>query len=204
MKRIFKNKFVQYIGFLLVTVIVIAVLSNLTSGFTKPIDKDALTPQLNEDNYFFEKIEDGDFYTSATVDAVAKNGIITFDGKIADSDPSSVDVGATIQLASISLKAGEYTFTCFNKEDPSWKTYMAVATYTVDGTKYTVHADFDKAPNNTAKDVTKLGQTFTLEQDATVVFSVQLMEGVNLDNVKAIPVLVDGDEVGAYSVGILK
>ncbi len=66
-------------------------------------------------------------------------------------------------------------------------------------TKYTIYADHEKAPNNTANDETKLGQTFTLDEATTVTFTVQLMEGVNLDNVDAIPVLVKGDKIGSHS-----
>ena len=199
MEKFFRKRWVQYTLIVLVTIAAVALLTRLTNGFTDPIDGDTFKPSLNEDNFFYEKIEDGEFYTSPTVDAYAENGIITFNGKIADTNPNTVDISDSVQLASFKLEPGTYTFSCFNKEKPSWKTYIAVGTYTVDGTKYTIYADHEKAPNNTANDETKLGQTFTLDEAATVTFTVQLMEGVNLDNVDAIPVLVKGDKVGSHS-----
>lgn len=203
MKKFFKKKWVQYVLLLIAAVILCGVASRLTSGFTVFDVEEMFSVKLNEDNYFYEKIDDGVFYSDANVDAVADKGIITFNCEIPDTDASAVTVAEEIELATIQLKAGTYTFTCFDDEKPTWKTYYATGTYVIDGVTYTWYADMDKAPNNSANSGSLLGKTVELEKDTIVVFEVHLCEGVELNNVKAVPVLVEGDEDGAYSNGII-
>ena len=200
MKRFFRKRWVQTVSVILASVLLCSFVGIATSGFTNFDSEEIFSVKLNEENYFYNRIEDGDLCVAATYSGKAENGIISFTGTINDHDPNSVDIAKSVQIASIPLEAGTYTFTCFDDEKPEWTTYIAVATYTVDGTKYTAYADYKTAPNNVAKDPTKLGMTFTLEEATTVTFRIQLMEGANLKNVKAVPVLVDGDKPGSYSL----
>ena len=123
MKKFFRKKWVQCVLFLVAAVILCGIASRLTSGFTVFDVEEMFSVKLNEDNYFYEKIDDGVFYSDANVDAVADKGIITFNGEIPDTDASAVTVAEEIELATIQLKAGTYTFTCFDNEKPTWKTY---------------------------------------------------------------------------------
>ena len=202
MKKFFKKRWVRTTLIIIAAVVACGFASRLTSNFTNFDPEEMFSLKLNEDNYFFEKIDDGDFYSSGNIDAVAKDGIITFDGEIADSDPATVKVGETVELPTLQLKAGEYTFTCFNDEKPSWKGYYAVGTFVSGGETYTWYADFEDAPNNKNDSKLLLGKTITLKEDTAVFFEIRFCEGVELDNLKAVPVLVDGDEDGAYSNGI--
>ena len=175
---------------------------NLTDGYDNLDFKDNLTLKLNEDNFFFEKIEDGEIYDNTSIDAVAKNGVITLNGKIVDTDPGAITLSDSIDLGTVTLPAGEYTFTCFNS--PSYKGYYAVGTYTLDGATYTWYADFDKAPNNTTNSTLLQGKTIELPEEVEVNFEIRLVEGVELKNVKACPVVVEGDENGNYYKGFFK
>lgn len=187
----------------LVTVILCGLLSRLTNGFTD-FDPDSMFSQkLNEDNFFYEKLENGSFYEDANIAVVANNGILSMEGKIADTDPETVDVAKTLSLGTITIEPGTYTFTCFSEDKPTWKTYYATGTYAVDGVLYTWYADMNEAPNNSAKDETKLGKTVTLDEQTVVTFHINLCEGVNLKGVSAIPVLVEGEKDGKYSNGII-
>lgn len=183
----------------LVAVILCGLLTRMTDGFTDF----SFEQKLNEDNLFYDTIDDGSFYEDANIAAIASGGIITLDGKIADTDPNSVDVAKSLSLGTITLKPGTYTFTCFKDEKPSWKTYYATGTYVENGVVYTWYADMSTAPNNSAKDDTKLGKTVTLQEETTVTFFVNLCEGVELKDVKAIPVLVEGEKDGKYSNGLI-
>ena len=179
-----------------------ALVFSLTDGYDNVDLKDNLTLHLNEDNYFFEKIEDGEIYDNVNIDAIAKNGVVSLNGKIADTDPGSIDFSEPIELATITLPAGEYTFTCF--DSPSYKNYYAVGTYVLGGKTYTWYADFDKAPNNTTNSTLLQGKTIELTEEVEVVFEIRLIEGAELNNVKARPIVVEGDKDGSYYNNILK
>lgn len=195
MKKFFRKRWVTNILLVLAAVAVCAFVFKLTDGFETFNPKDIATLDLNEDNLFFEQIEDGEIFDNLQVTAIAENGAITLKGEIADSSPATVDLSDAIDLGSITLKPGTYTFTCF--KDPAYKSHYAVGTYTIAGTTYTWYADFEKAPNNTAGAVNLLGRTITLEEEVTVSFEIRLVEGAKL-NTKAMPVIVEGEEVGNF------
>lgn len=173
---------------------------SITDGYDNVDLKDNLTRQLNEENYFFEQIEDGEIYDNINIDAVAKNGVITLNGEIADTDPSVITLSDSIALATIKLPAGEYTFTCF--DNPAYKSHYAVGRYTLDGKTYTWYADFEKAPNNVSDSALLQGKTIELPEETEVTFEIRLVEGAELKNEKAIPVLVEGGEDGSYYKGL--
>ena len=179
-----------------------ALVFGLTDGYDNVDLKDNLTLKLNEDNFFFEKIEDGDIYDNVNIDAAAKNGVITLDGKIADTDPNAITLSDSISLATVTLPAGEYTFTCF--DNPNYKSHYAVGTYVLDGKTYTWYADYDKAPNNTTNSTLLQGKTIELTEETEVTFEIRLVEGAELDNVKARPIVVEGDKDGSYYKGFFK
>ena len=179
-----------------------ALVFSLTDGYDNVDLKDNLTLQLNEDNFFFEKIEDGEIYDNVNIDATAKDGAIVLDGKISDTDPNTITMSEPIGLATLTLPAGEYTFTCF--DNPSYKSYYAVGTYTLSGKTYTWYADFDKAPNNATNSTLLQGKTIELPEETEVTFEIRLVEGAELDNVKARPIVVEGDEDGSYYKGFFK
>lgn len=179
-----------------IAVFATAMLFKMTDNLTTFAPDKVFALDLNEDNLFYEKIEDGEIYDNLEVEAIAKNGIITLNGELIDTSPSTIDQSTPIALATITLEAGEYTFTCFN--DPSYKSYYAVGTYEIDGETYTWYADFNKAPNNSENDETLLGKTVELTEETEVTFEIRLIEGAELENVKAVPVLVEGDKDGSY------
>ena len=196
MKKFFRKKWVKNTLLVIVAVIVCALVSRLTNGFNDWDADTVFSVDLNEENLFFEKIEDGEIYDNLQVEAVAENGLIVLDGEIADSSPTTVDLSNSIDLGSITLAPGTYTFTCF--KNPAYKSHYAVGTYAIAGTTYTWYADYEKAPNNSANDVTLLGRTITIDEEVTVNFEIRLVEGAKLNNVKAMPVLVEGDEPGTF------
>ena len=100
--------------------------------------------KVNQDNLFYEQIEDGEIYDNYQIDAVAEGGIITLDGKIAAVDTSVLTFSDPIAFATLTLEPGTYTFSCF--EDSSIKSYFAVGQYTLYGEDYTWLADFGKVP----------------------------------------------------------
>ena len=186
----------------ILSAVVVPVLFNLTDGFDNVDLKDNLTRKLNEENYFFEQIKDCVIYDNIQVDTVAKSGVITLDGEIANTNPGTITLSNPVALATVTLPAGEYTFTCF--KTPNIKAYYAVGTYTVDGDTYTWYADYEEAPNNEAKDELLQGKTVKLTEETVVTFEIRLVEGAKLDNVKAVPVLVEGDENGSLYAGFFK
>ena len=173
-----------------------AIVFNLTDGYDNVDLKDNLTRKLNEDNFFFEKLDDGVIYDNVNIDAEIKNGVITLDGSIADTDPNTITLSDSIGLTTLTLPAGEYTFTCF--DHPNYKSYYAVGTYTLGGKTYTWYADFEDAPNNSTNSALLQGKTVELADEAKVTFEIRLVEGAELDNVKGYPVLVEGDENGNF------
>lgn len=180
----------------LVSVLAVSMLFTMTDNLTTFAPDKVFARDLNEDNLFYEKIEDGEIYDNLEVDAIAENGIITLNGDITDTSPATIDQSTPIALGKLTLEAGEYTFTCF--KNPNIKSCYAVGTYVIDGITYTWYADFDKAPNNSEGDETLLGKTVEFDKETEVTFEIRLIEGAKFENVKAVPVLVEGDEDGSY------
>ena len=154
--------------------------------------------KVNQDNLFYEQIEDGEIYDNYQIDAVAEGGIITLDGKIAAVDTSVLTFSDPIAFATLTLEPGTYTFSCF--EDSSIKSYFAVGQYTLYGEDYTWLADFGKVPAIELGDEfgTVLENTITLKETVEITFKVMIAEGTNLNDVEAKPGIVAGEEEGSF------
>lgn len=196
MKKFFRKRWVKNTLLVITAVFVCGFVFRLTDGFENFNPKDIATLDQNEDNLFFELMEDGELWDNPMLDVTVENGKITMNGEIADSDPSKVDLSQSIQLGSITLEPGTYTFTCF--KNPAYKSHYAVGTYTIGGTNYTWYADFEKAPNNAAGATNLLGRTITLDQTVTINFEIRLVEGATFKNVSALPVIVEGEDAGSF------
>ena len=190
MKKI-KLNWLTVVGIVLAAVMLCAVGVRLTDGFTDF----SFQADLNEDNLFFEKIEDGRIYGNEEIDAVAKNGAITLNGSIADTGNGAI-LSDPIELCTMTLEKGTYTFTCF--DHPNRKAFYAVGLY--DGNTW--YADYEEAPYNPSNDVSLLGRTVTITEDTEVTFYIYLCEGAELEDVVARPVLVPGVEAGNLTVGL--
>ena len=182
---------VAIIGIILASVIVCGVFVKLTDGF----NDFSFQPDLNEENLFFEKIEDGRIYGNDQVDAIAKNGAITLNGSIVTTGTGTAVLSDPIELCTITLEKGTYTFTCF--ENPDRQQYYAVATYG----ENMWYADWEEAPYNPTNDPSLLGRTVTLTEATDVTFYIYFCEGATLKNVKASPVVVPGSEPVKLTVG---
>ena len=204
MKRI-KFNWLSVILILLAAVILCGVTMRLTNNFTDFGTDGLFTGTVNEENFFFEQIEDGDLEFIVDVDAEAKSGVITLDGGVRASAGNSLTIAdEPIEFATLMLDAGEYTFSAFNK--PSGKTYFAVGIYEIDGVKYAWLADTAKSSTyydqalETRGYVNAHGQTVTFDEETEVTFFIMVVEGAELENVKAYPIIVEGDEEGDFYV----
>lgn len=191
--RFLKKNLIPIVAIVIVTILLCGLTIRLTDGFTDF----SFQADLNEENLFFEQIEDGRIYGNAEVDAIAENGVITLDGSITTTGTGTAVLSAPIELCTLTLEKGTYTFTCF--DDPNRQEYYAVGAY--DG--YTWYADWEEAPYNPNGDTSLLGRTVTITEETEVTFYIYLCEGAELDNVKARPVLVPGTEPGELTVGLL-
>lgn len=191
--KFLKKNWLSVAAILVVALILCGLATRLTDGFTDF----SFQANLNEENLFFEKIEDGRIYGNAEVDAIAENGVITLDGSITTTGTGTAVLSDPIELCTLTLEKGTYTFTCF--DDPNRQEYYAVGTY--DGNTW--YADWEEAPYNPDGDTSLLGRTVTITEETEVTFYIFLCEGAELDNVKARPVLVPGTEPGELTVGLL-
>ena len=198
MKRL-KFNWLAVVGILLAAVILCGVTMRMTDGFT---DFD-FSASPNEENLFFEKIEDGALEFIVDVDAEVENGVITLDGGVATDATGVLTIAdEPIQFADLTLKAGEYTFTAFDK--PNAKKFFAVGVYEADGVTYAWLADVEETSSfyeqalASAGYVNVHGNTVTFEEDTDVTFYIMVVEGAELDNVKAYPVVVEGSEAGSF------
>ena len=105
-----------------------------------------------------------------------------------------------LQPNQSTLEEGTYTLSAFANAD--WKNCYVVGTYTVDGITHTWYSDYDKVPASLVTD-TVHARTLELESETAVTFAVKVCEGAELKNTKITPVLVEGEDVGNYYVGIL-
>ena len=188
---------------ILAAVFLSGLMMRLTDGFTNFNPQDMFSRSQNEENLFFEKIEDGDLEFIVDVDATVKNGVITLNGGV-PSDVTGVLTIADdpIKFADLTLGAGEYTFTAF--DEPSGKEYFAVGVYTADGVTYAWLADVAKTSQHYIDALSSLGyvnvhgNTVTFDEETQVEFFIMVVEGSELKNVKAYPVVVEGAENGNF------
>ena len=203
-KKFFRKPIVVMICVALAIVMLCGALGNLTEGFTnfegENLKENISTLHLNKKNLFFDVIEDETLLDNNFGKATAKQGVITLNYEKADSDENAVTIAENIQIATITLKKGEYTLSAMNKAD--WKNCYVVGTYNVGGTTHTWYADYENVPVALASDVTH-DRTLTLDADTEVMFYIRICEGTKLDNVKVTPVLVEGKNEGNYFAGLL-
>ena len=81
MKRI-KFNWVSIICIVLVTVVLCGVTMRLTKGFTEFSPNEIFSRSQNEENLFFDKVENGALEYIVSVEAYAKDGVI---GEIVES-----------------------------------------------------------------------------------------------------------------------
>ena len=136
----------------------------------------------NAKDVFERKVNEDNLYTSECVTITDRNdgnGIkltVNDNGTIAVK--GTADATVNYDLATVSLKAGEYTFTAL--EGASLKgAYVSLSLEGVDKP-----ADFT-------------GNTFTVVEDTEVVITLHIAEGTEI-NATVYPVIVKGDEAGTY------
>ena len=185
-KKGFKSA-LTIVGIVLVSVIFAGVTARLTDNYT-----DFSFRKLNEDNLLFgsydylAKIEDG----GLTFENV--NSVIKINGELDDDADDYL-----FEFAHVELEAGEYTYTCF--DNPSIDTYYSYVCYVDDsGKPHFIVADFDSDDEDFEGAVVDGYSTFTLEEKTTVKFIILVRPDQTIRNVKAMPVLVEGDDPGEF------
>lgn len=187
------NTAVIIIASVLVAVLLCGVLGYVTKGFQDfDFGKD-----INEDNLLYGQYKDykgGNHPSGITV--VNEDGVLVINGKIADTATAA---NAELTFATMTLKAGTYTYGCF--EDPSMSTYYSHISWAdAEGGKHIVFADFSKS-NITVSGATVEGyKTFTLAEDTEVSFHITVCPGTEMKNVEALPCLVTGDVEGSFYI----
>ena len=203
-KRFFRKPIVMMTCVALVVVLVLGALGTITEGFSdwsgETMKNGFSTLHLNQNNLFFNVIEDETLLDNNYGKATAKNGVITLNYEKADTDDTKVDIAETIDMATIKLKAGEYTFSAM--KDENWTKCYVVGTYIVDGITHKWYADYEKVPGNDVSE-TSHARTLELKAETEVTFSIIVCEGAKLENVKITPILVEGKDEGNFHSGLL-
>jgi hypothetical protein len=187
------NTAIIIIASVLIAVLLVGVLGYFTKGFQ---DFD-FSKDINEDNLLYGQYKN---YTGGNhpsgITATNDDGVIVFNGKIPDT---STAANAELTFATMTLKAGTYTYSCF--EDPSMSTYYSYISWAdAEGGKHIVFADFSES-NITVSGATVEGyKTFTLTEDTEVSFHITVCPGAEMKNVEALPCLVTGDVEGSFYV----
>lgn len=193
MKKSTRNVILAVIIAVLVAVPLGGLVSVVTDNWTNfdPV-------KVNQDNLFYDEIDDGEIYDNYQIDAVAEGGIITLNGSIAAVDNTSLTFSDPIEIVTLTLEPGTYTFSCFDKA--AVKSYFAVGQYTIAGQTFSWLADFGKVPAIELGDEfgIVLENTITLEETVEVTFKIMIAEGTELDDVQAKPVIVEGEEEGSF------
>ena len=186
-KNFMKRKpWITVVAAVLVTVLACGVIASFTD-----YDMNMFSKDLNEDNILFESYRNFDKKTdSSGITYKNDDGVITisaglFDGKLKED--------TSFTFAEVTLKPGTYTYTCFG-DKANVNQYYSYIKY---GTNVVI-GDFDEA-NITISGMTVTdGRTFTLTENTTVEFVIVLKEDTKPLNIKAYPVLVEGDDVGSF------
>lgn len=127
------KKVVMAVAIILVVVLAGGLVMNLT-GIGK---------KLNEDNLLYDTYSDMKKTTDSYGMTLSQNnGVIKIDGKTAS------DKGTLITVAEVTLEAGTYTYTCFEK--PSIDTYYSYIEYTEDSVVNRAFADFGSISTTTS------------------------------------------------------
>lgn len=197
---------ISIVCIVLVTVLLCGVTMRLTDNFTKFKPSEVFAQKLNEDNLFVGQIKDVDSQLlSNGISYSIKNGVYSFSGKSTadDATKSFVVCEPLIELGTMKLKPGTYTFTCFDKPSTSGGCYtygtfkvgeadhVWFADYTGDGI---VNADKLKPTNNYVQHT----RTMTLTQEAEITFYIAITKNADMNNVKAMPMIVSGAETADF------
>ena len=186
-KNIVKRKpWITVVATILVTVLACGAIASFTD-----YDMKIFSRSVNEDNLLYEVYRDLDEKTTSSgVTYKNHDGVITINVGLFD-DKLKEDV--TITFAEMTLKAGTYTYTCFDDKanDSKYFSYVKYGSNAVLG-------DFEESTTAINGLTVVGGRTFTLTENTTVEFVIVLKEGTKPINVKAYPVLVEGDEPGAF------
>lgn len=187
-----KNTVIAVIISILLCVVVCGFVSRLTNNFTEFEPSKVFARNLNENNKLFGTYEDDVLKSSNGITYTIKNGLIKMSGKtlaLNVSNPSAVAT-PSFEIATVTLPAGTYTFTCF---DDNINSAYAVGTWSESGTTYTWKADVSNVSGTN-----EYGQTVTFTKSTTVTFYIHVLQGVELNNVKAMPCVVEGEEPGNF------
>lgn len=180
-----RQPLVAVVAIILVTVFACGAIASFTDN-----DLDFFSRPLNEDNLLFEQYKALDEEKdSSGITYKNRNGVITISGEIPDTEGAE---DSTLTFATMTLKAGTYTYTCFDKA--SVNKYFSYIKY---GTNI-VYGDFANT-SATMSGMTVAGsRTFTLTEDTEVEFIICVKAGTKCTNVKAYPVLVQGETAGDF------
>ncbi len=150
---------------------------------------------LNEKNLLFESYNDiGSVKDPNGITFSNRKGVITISGKI----PNSSDAEDSVySLTKVTLKAGTYTYTCF--DNATLNTYYSYLKYTSGGTTHAVYADFDNNSATMPGATVEKSNTFTISEATEVEVVIVVKAGTNFGvGVKAYPTLVDGKVAGEF------
>lgn len=200
MKKLFTWRvIVRAIIFLLITVAIVALVYKATDSFETWNPTEVFARDLNEDNILFKTYEGFELTDSATgVSFKESNGVVKINGEFDEADDKHSSI-ISVPLATVELKAGTYTFTCF--DDPAFVDYYAYLEYTdSNNDKHIVYADFKNINTSAVGEpgIVDGSLTFTLTEDTVCEFRINIRSGNTFNNVKARPCLVPGTEKGEF------
>ncbi len=172
-----KNRVITIIAAVLVSVLSLGAIGGATGilKFDKDTAADKLLPGVHPDNFYASAeitLESGNDGNGVTVDVNERTGVVTLDGK-AEAD-------LTYVVGTVVLNEGTYTFTALENASKN--------TVCVKATVYDVDHYFDFT-----------GNTFEIEADETeVTITICVKAGTELNNVKVLPTIVEGEEAGKF------
>ena len=182
---IIRKPWIAVVSVILLTVMACGAIASFTDNDMKIFQK-----PLNEDNLLYDTYRALDEKKdSSGITYKNRDGVITINGEIPDTESANDSV---LVFATKTLKAGTYTYTCFDKANEN--KYFSYIKY---GTNV-VFADFENT-NATISGMTVAGnKTFTLTEDTEVEFVICVKKGTKCINVNAYPVLVAGETAGDF------
>ena len=174
-------------------IVVMALIGNMTKGFTT-FDPDEMDlSNVNENNLITVDAYTKDSYkTNTDVVIKQKDGVLTLSGK-----PSKDGTGVSEVLGTVTLPAGTYTFTT-GKDGENDKTNPEKYYMYLDGGTTVILGDSDVAFDSFK------GNPFTLESETTFAITLRVMPGVDVDGVKLYPAVFEGDEAEGFFEPLIK
>lgn len=191
-KKLKRTLLIGAVVTVLVAIVLAGAVSRLTDGFNTLDPEEIFAKDLNEKNLLFGTYDDLETVNDVRGITIENDkGTIVINGEM-DVDDTKMDY----VLASVELDAGTYTYSCFNR--PNLKKIYSYATYTdAAGTDHIVYGDFKNLSGLSTSAVVE-DMTFTLSEKTTLTFVISIQPGAEVSNVKAMPCLVPGDEVGSF------